>query len=1066
MMHQSFYRWAGWFCLFVLFSGTRLCAQQASLTAITKGFLNVPDSIQTSVYWYWLSGNISKEGVVKDLYAMKKAGINRAFIGNIDTGPMETPYNKVKLFTPEWWDILHTALKTAVELGIQIGIFNSPGWSQSGGPWVKPEQSMRYLAFADTTVNGGGKIHIKLKQPNKIFQDQYVVAYPFIIGDSVRLATPHYLAGDTIHVDKDSVLLLSSGKPTTIRSLTFYPANSGMYTNASLFYRNAEGTYALIKSFDIDRSNGQLNVGFEPFAPVAISFPEVSSDSFKIQFTRSSGGAAFSKIILSNLPAVERYKEKTLAKMFQSPHPFWNEYQWPQQHIVSDTSLVVDKKNLLDITKYMKPDGTLDWEAPAGLWVVSRVGMTPTGVTNSPAAPEGTGPEVDKMSQAHVASHFNAFLGQILSHIPPEDRKSWKVVVADSYETGGQNWTDSLRQKFIARYQYDPLKYLPVIEGKVVGSEDESDRFLWDLRRMIADKVAYDYVGGLRQISHQHGLTTWLENYGHWGFPGEFLQYGGQSDEVGGEFWSEGDLGNIENRAASSSAHIYGKKKVSAESFTAGLNTYGRYPALLKQRGDRFFTEGINNTLLHVYIEQPYDDKLPGVNTWFGTEFNRHNTWFSQINSFITYLKRCNFLLQQGLYVADVAYFIGEDAPKMTGVQDPPLPKGYSFDYINAEVILNRLSVKNGRFVLPDGMSYSVLVLPKLETMRPELLQKIQQLVAEGGTVLGPKPQRSPSLQDYPNADAKVKAIAAALWGMAPADGKFDHRYGKGRVMNGYSLEEAFNKLNLKPDMTGASDSLLFIHRHLPDADVYFVSNQLDKKVSVKPQFRVAGKEPELWNALDGTARKLPDFTVVNGSTEVPLELDAFGSAFIVFRQPPSTAIAAGKKMDNSGDTSFVTPLTGTWQIQYDTALRGPTQVVTSDSLFDWSHSADSSIRYYSGKAVYTMAVNWDRKIPAGETVWLDLGKVIATASVTINGQDAGGVWTMPYHVDISRFLKQGNNQIKITVINTWVNRLIGDKRLPAGKRKTWLSYDPFQPDSKPQSSGLLGPVRIVGVKY
>jgi hypothetical protein len=340
--------------------------------------------------------------------------------------------------------------------------------------------------------------------------------------------------------------------------------------------------------------------------------------------------------------------------------------------------------------------------------MILRTGMAPTRVTNGPASPEGTGLEVDKMSKTHVAEHFEAFLGQIIKKIPPGDRKTWKVTVEDSYETGGQNWTDGMMDKFKAVFGYDPLPFFPVLQGFVVGSEDMSDRFLWDMRRFIADRVAYDYVGGLREISHKYGLHTWLENYGHWGFPGEFLQYGGQSDEVAGEFWSEGELGNIENRAASSSAHIYGKNKVSAESFTAGGKAFARYPALMKQRGDRFFTEGINNTLLHVYIQQPYKNKVPGVNAPFGNEFNRLNTWFGDLDLFTDYLKRCNLLLQQGKYVADVAYFIGEDAPKMTGICDPALPRGYAYDYINAEVLLTRVKVKNGRLVLPDGMSYGI----------------------------------------------------------------------------------------------------------------------------------------------------------------------------------------------------------------------------------------------------------------------------------------------------------------------------------------------------------------------
>ncbi|RYD83957.1 MAG: glycoside hydrolase family 2, partial [Sphingobacteriales bacterium] len=300
----------------------------------------------------------------------------------------------------------------------------------------------------------------------------------------------------------------------------------------------------------------------------------------------------------------------------------------------------------------------------------------------------------------------------------------------------------------------------------------------------VADRVAYDYVGGLRDISHENGLTTWLENYGHWGFPGEFLQYGGQSDEIGGEFWSEGSLGDIENRAASSSAHIYGKTRVSAESFTCAGAPFSRYPALMKQRGDRFFTEGINNTLLHVYISQAYEDKAPGVNAWFGNEFNRKNTWFYDMDIFLQYIKRCNMMLQQGKYVADIAYFISEDAPKMTGTQNPKMPQGYSFDYINGEVIKTRLKVKDGKLVLPDGMQYSILVLPQMTTMRPGLLQKIKDLVEDGAVVLGPKPQTSPSLQGYPAADKDVQKLADELWGDINGSSVKTHKLGKGMIMS------------------------------------------------------------------------------------------------------------------------------------------------------------------------------------------------------------------------------------------------------------------------------------------
>lgn len=416
---------------------------------------------------------------------------------------------------------------------------------------------------------------------------------------------------------------------------------------------------------------------------------------------------------------------------------------------------------------------------------------------NGPALEDGAGLEVDKWSPAHLAKHYDAFVGELCRRIPAADRKSWKVIVADSYEKGGQNFGDDFFEAFEARYGYDARPYLPVFSGLTVGDRDRSDRFLWDLRRMMADRLSYDHIGALRELAHRDGFTTWLENYGHWGFPGEFLQYGGQSDEVAGEYWSEGELGDIENRAASSCAHIYGKNKVSAESFTAAFSPYARHPYRMKQRGDRFFSEGINNTLLHVYISQAADGPKPGMNAFFGNEFNRNNTWFGQLDLFITYLKRCNFMLQQGLNVADAAYFIGEDVPKMTGVCDPALPAGYQFDYINAEVLCRDATVRDGLLTLPHGTQYRVLVLPRQETMRPEVLERVMQLVREGAVVLGPAPTRSPSLAGYPEADGRVQAMAAGLWG--PEKGKHVNRYGKGMVFDGCSMEEVFEAIGLVP---------------------------------------------------------------------------------------------------------------------------------------------------------------------------------------------------------------------------------------------------------------------------
>ena len=1027
---------------------TETSANHPSFASIEQGFRSIPDSVQTGVYWYWISDNISKEGVARDLEAMKVAGINRAFIGNI--GIDGIPYGDHKLLSSEWWEVLHAALKKATELNIEIGIFNSPGWSQSGGPWVKSSQAMRYLASSDTIVAGPGRMQLTLPSVGKDEQDVCVIAYPAL---DKPVAEKSWAINKKSGQSSSSVLVFD--KEATVRTL-IYRVNTPFKTTAKLWVKKG-GKEELLRQFVIDRSNPALNVGFVPYAPVVISLPETSASQFRLEM--SEEGEAAGNVTLTSSPMMERYPEKSLAKMFQTPLPMWDDYLWEKQPAVSDASLMVSPDAIKNVTEFSK-NGVLDWEVPEGKWVIRRMAMLPTGVTNSPAAPEATGPEIDKMSKKHVAFHFDAFIGDILKRIPEADRKTFKVVVQDSYETGGQNWTDDMISVFKERYGYDPVPYLPVLEGTVVGNPDISDRFLWDLRRLIADRVSYDYVGGLRDVCHQHGLTTWLENYGHWGFPGEFLQYGGQSDEIAGEFWSEGSLGDIENRAASSCGHIYGKRRVWAESFTSGGPAFGRYPYQMKQRGDRFFTEGINSSLLHVYIHQPFEDREPGLDAWFGNEFNRKNTWFSQMDVFTGYLKRCNFMLQRGDYVADVAYFIGEDAPKMTGICTPELPAGYSFDYINGEVLLQRASVEDGRIVLPSGMKYRLLVLPQLETMRPEILQKIKELLQAGACVIGPAPKYSPSLSDYPAADRKVQALASELWGDQTESVR---TIGKGRLfMPATSLQPVLEALNVKPDMrVNSGTPVLFIHRATDEGDIYFISNQSETPVDINPSFRVAGKLPELWNPLTAEIRLLPEFTCADGVTTVPVRLEGFESSFIIFRKKGTPAKTTAR---NYPVKEVLATVSSPWQVDFEKGKRGPEEAVTFPALLDWTESTDPSIRYFSGKAIYTNRITLD-ELPQ-KALYLDLGKVMVMAKVKINGQYVGGVWTTPYRLPVGDFLRKGENLIEVEVVNNWRNRLIGDASLPEKERGTWTNVNPWNADSPLQSSGLIGPVEIQAYSY
>lgn len=1034
-----------------------------SYSAIRQGFSTPSDSVQTSVYWYWVGGNISADGVRKDLQGMKQAGINRAFIGNVDIGEMKTPFEKVKLFSDEWWNIVHTALKTATELDIEIGMFNCPGWSQAGGPWIEAGQAMRYLDNVKADVDGGKTVTVALPAPSADFQDVRVLAYPApaekpaalsVIGSGFTGNASGVADGDIdteviFDGSGNAVFDFTSPSDITVRSFEITPAYRPIRAEAELSVKEG-GKYRTLATFSIDRSNPNVEVGWMPYAPVAMSVPTTVGREFRLTVSGAGKDTGIKEVSLSAVPRVERYPEKTLAKMFQSPLPYWHEYQWREQPEAYDIPGVVKPAEVLDITSCLHGD-TLRWNAPAGNWTVMRTGMRPTGITNGPAAPEGTGMEVDKLTSAYLQHHFDSFIGEIQRRVPAEDRKTFRVVVADSYEKGGQNFSDTFLDDFKARYGYDALPYLPVYDGTVVGSRDLSDRFLWDMRRFVADRLAYSHIGALRDTAHKHGLTLWLENYGHWGFPGEFLQYGGQSDEVSGEFWSEGTLGDIENRAASSCAHIYGKTKVSAESYTAAGNDFGRYPAVMKPRGDRFFAEGINNTLLHVDISQP-TDKKPGMNAWFGNEFNRNNTWYSQIDLFTQYLKRCNYMLQQGLNVADVAYFIGEDAPKMTGVADPALPRGYQFDYINGEVIRDRMSIRDGLWTLPHGTQYRILVLPKLETMRPELLERIKALVAEGGVILGPAPRRSPSMENYPEADAKVSSMAAELWQGIDGVNTKAARYGKGTVLSGMDMTEALAYIGCGPDFRTDKDVHVdYGHRAAGEAEIYFIANQSPETIDFNGIFRVSGLTPEFWNAADGSVRALPQHSTDGTSTTVPLVLEPYESAFVVFGK---NAPAASQKANFPAPDNTVA-LDGTWQLSFQEGYRGPAKPVKVKEIKDLSKWDDDNVRHFSGTVDYETTFKL-KNLKEGEHIYLNTGEVGVMAKVYINGHYAGGVWTAPYRVDITDFVKKGKNDLRIEVVNTWVNRLIGDSRLPEAERPTWTFNNPWRPDSQLQASGLL----------
>ncbi|MDR0725685.1 MAG: glycoside hydrolase family 2 [Prevotellaceae bacterium] len=1080
---------------------------------LADNFASPPDTMTTGVYWYWINDNISKEGVVEDLLAMKKAGINSVFIGHIGSQP--TSYGKVKLFTDEWWEIVHTAMKTAGELDIEIGAFNCPGWSQSGGPWITAGQTMRHLVASETPVTGGGKVTVGLPvpqqptmykewgdyfvnnedKPSPYFQDVKTLAIPVpkdyqlnlfdISGakatasnmrkpDGVKLvfpvpdvpATSPLSVTHIVPKNEESSVTLRLPKPCDARSLCIYPASRCQ--GEGELQAKVNGRFITVATYPIYRIFPTPIVGYTPYAPVVAAFDKVSSDEYRIIFRNFDDVAAIGKISLTPTAMLDKYPDKTLARMRQDGDVSWPKYKWTSVLGVpagNNVETAIHPEAVIDVTDKIRPDGMLVWDAPAGDWLVMRIGMVPNETFVLPVSPEGKGWEMDKLNPAFLQHHFDGFIGEMLRRIPAEDRRTFRKITLDSWESGSQMFTDNFIDSMKARYGYDPTPFLPVFTGHLVGSPEQSDRFLWDVRRLAADMIS-DQIMHFNRILHKHGLSTWLEHYGGWGFPGEFLTYGKHADYVAGEFWPGGkDMRNIE--LAASCAHIYNKPKLYAEAFTNGAG-YHHHPFTLKQEGDAAIAGGMSNPMLHVYIEQAYEDLYPGVESWFGVEFNRKNIWFPHIDLFTTYLKRCGYMMEQGLPVSDVAYFIGEDAPANigpfgtnpasveNGVAIPVFPTGYRFDYVNADVIINSMSVKDGRIVLPHGISYRLLVLPPFRTMRPEVLKSVERLVSEGAVVLGEAPERSPSYQNYPDADKELTALAGKMWG----DKSVGQRScGKGLILSGMTIEEALKTLNIVPDVK-MDANLVYGHRTLDDREIYFIANQSDETILTFPEFRVSGKQPELWNTVTGKKRILPAFKQTEVSTIVPLQLQARESMFIVFSGKGTPKSYEVK--DNFPEPKTLVEITAPWTVKFesDKVRRGPSEPVIFDKLQSWSLSEDARIRYYSGTTVYNNSFTLDAK-PSGE-ISIDLGKVGVMAKVKINGKYAGGAWTYPYRVDITDAVKSGENTVEIEVVNTWANRFIGESALPKEERIVKPLYNNWNASSKLQNAGLLETVKIV----
>jgi hypothetical protein len=899
----------------VLVADKKLWPQSVAATDLEAGFRVPPGSVRPKTWWHWMNGNVTADGITRDLEAMQRAGIGgfQIFqVGDIPKGPVD--YG-----SPEHQHLLEHAAKEADRLGLDFDIHNCPGFSSSGGPWVTPEMSMQQLVWTETFVSGGRELDVELPRPfakRGYYRDALVLAFPSLAGENASLQdriqsvtssagpvdvgqiTDGDLSGGVEIGPDDSgqpgYLRLELAEPFEARSIAVYSAGRGRRgpfgPGIPIVLEASDDGVQYRKVVDIvPPPTGFSGEGLD--APAAASFPAVRAKVFRLVCAQER---RIGEVRLSPAERIPSWPQKA---NFAGPRGFFG--NWGYRHpetAETPAGSVIDPESVVDITGHMDAQGRLRWSAPAGEWTILRLGHTSTGVENHPSPEGGGGLECDKYSRAAMDSHFEHFFAKLLPALESLAAKGSAGALIDSYEVGFQNWTLEFPEEFEKRRGYDLRRYLPAMTGRVVGSGEVSDRFLWDVRRTQADMMADNYYGRFAELCHEHGLTAYAEPYS--GGPFEEMQIGSRVDRPMGEFWVGSGFPSDSRtvKLAASIAHVNGQPVVGAESFTGWpmFSKWQEYPYSMKARGDWMYTLGLNQYIFHRYAHQPHPDAVPGMTMGrWGSHLERTNTWWEQGAEWLGYVARCQHVLQQGLFVADLAYYTGEDAPQTNPSKaelEPEPPPGHDYDTVNAEAIRTRMKVEGGRIVLPDGMSYRVLVLPEKASMTLDVLRRVRDLVEQGACIVGPRPRRSPSLVGYPASDAEFRQVAAEVWG--DLDGKHATRrtFGKGHVSWGQPLSGVLDELSVPPDFEYTARStdaaVSSIHRRVGHVELYFLANRRRRSEDLVCTFRVDGKRPELWDAVSGEIAHAAIYDVEGGRVRVPVRLDPAGSVFVVFRAP------------------------------------------------------------------------------------------------------------------------------------------------------------------------------------
>jgi len=1120
----------------LLFTGAAVLLGMASSVAQTTSdplkneFKNPPASARPRVWWHWMNGNITQTGIKLDLTWMHSVGI--AGFQNFDAAlstPQVVPH-RLAYMTPEWKDAFRYATSLANQFGMEEAIAGSPGWSETGGPWVPASQGMKKYVWSETDVQGGKPFTGVLAHPpgnTGAFQDLGVhdllaapkgaKAIPEFYADSVLVAYRR-ASGDVSLQSLHPKITASSGSPDVAMLMD---GDVGKTTNLpipkdgtdgwiqyeftgpqtiqaiTISMKHVDGLAAVLAGISNPDRILEASDDGQSFKPVlklpdgtspeyTVSFPAVTAKYFRVIFKQKAPpplpdwaksmdlkslgikagppptNYAIAELSLHPGARVNRFEEKAAFV------PVPDLYEFATAPVPS--TQVVAKENVIDLTSKMRPDGTLDWTPPPGDWVVLRFGYSLLGITNHPATAEATGLEVDKLNHAYVKSYMDNYLDSYKQTVGADNmgKRGIEYVITDSWEAGAQNWTDNMIAEFEKRRGYSPLPWMPVLAGVVVQSAAASDQFLWDFRKTIADLTADEHYGQIEASLKERGMGHYGESHESGrAFIADGMEVKKLDDIPMGAMWTQVpgvnkiqyDY-NADDRESASVAHVYGQNIAAAESMTAAAAPWAWSPATLKPTADQELLNGINRFVIHESAHQPLVGKAPGLTLGpFGQWFNRNETWAQEAGPWIDYIARSSYMLQQGHYSADLIYFYGEDS-NLTAIfhnKAPNVPAGYGFDYINADGLIHELSVSNSRITTPSGMSYRVLGLdPYSQHMSLPVLRAINQLVENGAIVAGPKPFDDPSLADD---QAEFHKLNDSLFG----DGTGVHHVGKGTVYAGQNLTDVFDTLKVKPDFDYTrpenDTQILFAHRKLADGDIYFVDNRNDRDETVDASFRVTGKAPELWHADTGKSEPV-SYKISEGRTTIPLHLEPWGTVFVVFRKKTDVD---SRTLPKVVETQLAT-LPGSWNVSFQPD-RGAPSSIHLEQLVSWSYSPNPGVKYFSGTGTYTKTIqapaSWFTK---NTHLWIDLGDVKNLADVTVNGKDLGIVWHAPYRVDATQALKPGNNELTIKVTNAWVNRLIGDQQ-PGATQYTFTDVKPYNANSPLLSSGLIGPVHVLGEK-